>query len=179
MRDASGVVGVQVGEDHPPHVVGREAEILDLRPDLLFGRNPFADSEPEIGVPAGEVALLGGAGRLAGVDDDEPLGVLDDPGEDGQGLGPALVTQGVDEAKRPAAGAFALARFDGDGAGLDGVDADGGASLSRGWLGNGADQDGGEVVREAVVEPPTRDQKAVEDDAAEKVQAQVVIDVVA
>jgi hypothetical protein len=122
---AAGVVGVQVGDDDAAHVTRREAEALELRPDLLLGPHPFADPEPEVGMPAWEVAALGGAGGLARVDEDEPFVVLDEPGMDGQRLGPVPVEHGDDQSRRAAAATVALAFLDGDGAGLDGVDAHG------------------------------------------------------
>jgi hypothetical protein len=119
------VVGVEVGEDDVAHVGGAEAERLDLRADLLVGGDLLANGEAVVHVPAREPAGLERPCGLAGVDDDEAVGVLDQPGEDRQRLGEAPVGEGQGEPHRAGPLARALALVDRDGSGLDGVDAHG------------------------------------------------------
>jgi len=122
VRQAAGVVGVQVREHEPAHLGGRQAEGAQPLPNLLLGPDPRAHAEAEVRVPPGEIARLGRARRFAGVDDDEALGVLDGPGVDGQRLGPGAVEQRVEATPRPMPDALALAALDRDRPGLDCVD---------------------------------------------------------
>jgi len=122
VRQPAGVIGVEVREHDPPHVVGREPERAQLGTDLLLGRDPFAQGEAEVWVPRREVAAVRDMGGLAGVDDDQPLGVLDEPREDRQRLGPSAVHEQARERAAPAAPTVALELLDRHGARLDGVD---------------------------------------------------------
>jgi hypothetical protein len=123
VRQPARVIGVEVREHHPAHVAGREPQGAKLRADLLLGRDPFAQPEAEVRVPPREVAGLGDAGGLTGVHDDQALGVLDEPREDRQRLGPATVHEHARQAATVATAAVALELLDGNGPGLDGVDA--------------------------------------------------------
>ena len=67
------MVGVQVGKDHRPHVVGADAEFEQLRADLLLGSHIQPNRQPEVRVPAGKVARFVGSGGLARVHDDHTL----------------------------------------------------------------------------------------------------------
>jgi hypothetical protein len=91
---AAGVIGVQVRHHEPAHIARADAEPFKLGPDLLLGLDPFAESA-DTRMPAGEVAGLGGAGGLAGVDDDHALRVLDREGIDRQRLRPLPVANRV------------------------------------------------------------------------------------
>src|SRR5438128_11244916 len=73
-------------------------------------------------MPAREVAGLGDAGRLARVDDDHALGVLDRERVNRKRLGPRAVEERVQQPSPAVADPFDLACFDGDGPGLDRVD---------------------------------------------------------
>jgi hypothetical protein len=98
---------------HDQAVIGGEdAEALQLRADLLLGLHALADGEAEEGLPAREVAGLGGACRPSGVDDDQTLGVLDREGVDRERLRPLPVKERVRQA---AAVADPLSPADGDG----------------------------------------------------------------
>jgi hypothetical protein len=120
--DPARVVGVQVREDQPADVAGRDAQALELRADLLAGGHALAHGEAEERLPAGEVAALRGAGGLSGVDDDDAFGVLDREGVDRQRVGPGAVAQGVQQPSPAVPDAIAPAGGDGDGSGLDRVD---------------------------------------------------------
>ena len=62
--ESSDLVGVQVGENHPPYLVGIESAMLELGADLFLRLDPFLQSAPEARVPRREVARIGDAGRL-------------------------------------------------------------------------------------------------------------------
>jgi hypothetical protein len=101
---------------------GTDAEPFELGADFLVGLDPLAEGA-DARMPAGEVAGLGGAGGLAGVDDDHALRVLDRERVDRQRLSPLAVEDRVQQAAAPAAAdAFAPGAGDGDGSGLDCVD---------------------------------------------------------
>ena len=95
MVQAAGVVGVEVRHHDPADIARADPEPLELRADLLLGLDLLADGEPEERLPAREVAGLGDAGRLAGIDDDHALRVLDRERVDRQRLGPLAVEQRV------------------------------------------------------------------------------------
>jgi hypothetical protein len=119
---AARVVGVEMGDDDAADVGGQDPEVLELRGDLLLGLHLLANGEPEERLPAREVARLGDAGRLAGVDDDHALGVLDGEGEDRKRLRPLAVEERVYEPTSAMAHAFPPPCSNGDGPGLDCVD---------------------------------------------------------
>src|SRR3954452_22173106 len=122
MGEAAGVAGVEMGDHDPANVFGREAEPAQLRTDLLVGLHPFAQAEPEVRLPGGEVPGLGRPRGLTGVDEDQTLWVLDEPGEDRQRIGPPAVGEQPGEAATTVPAAVGLAGLDGDAPGLDGVD---------------------------------------------------------
>ena len=94
---AARVVGVEMGQDDPADIGGRDPEPLELRADLLVGSDPLAQPEVEERMPAREVVAIGGPGGLAGVDDDHTLGVLDREGVDRKRLRPPAVKERVHE----------------------------------------------------------------------------------
>ncbi|HSL64457.1 MAG TPA: hypothetical protein VK874_07330 [Gaiellaceae bacterium] len=118
----AGVIGVQVRQHDAVDVLRREADALELRPDLLLRLDPLADAEAEVRVPPGEVAALSDSGGLARVDEQQALRVLDEERVDRQRLGPPAVEHRVHEAALAGADALALARLDRNGSGLDRVD---------------------------------------------------------
>jgi hypothetical protein len=122
MRQAAGVIGVEVRQHNPAHIVGGEAEAPQLRADLLLRRHRFAQRDPVVRVPAREVARFGHARRLAGVDHDQAFGMFDQPREDRQRLGPPPRGQYAEQAALSTA--VLLQLLDGDGAGLDRMYAD-------------------------------------------------------
>ena len=132
VMQAARVVGVQMRHHDPAHVARPDAEPLELRADLLLGCDVLADREAQKRVPAREVARLRDAGRLAGVDHDHAFGMLDREGVDRQRLGPLPIEERVQQTEPAAAGAFAPAHREGDGAGLDRVDVHRGLSLGFG-----------------------------------------------
>jgi hypothetical protein len=85
---------VQVRHHQPADVARSDAEPLELRADLLFRLDPFAECA-DARVPAREVAPLRGAGVLARVDDDHAFRVLDREGVDRKRLRPLAVTNRV------------------------------------------------------------------------------------
>lgn len=91
--------------------------------DLFLGANPLLHGKAEEGMPPREIPRLSGARRLAGIHDDHALGMFDDPGIDGQRLRPPAVEQGVEPADQAVPLAAAPTLGDGDGPGLDGMDA--------------------------------------------------------
>jgi hypothetical protein len=114
--------GVEVGEHDAPDIARADAELLQLRADLLLGLDVLADGEAEERLPAREVAGLGDAGGLARVDDDDAFGVLDREGVDRQRLGPLAIEQRVEQPPPAVANALAPARRQRDGARLDRMD---------------------------------------------------------
>ena len=178
------MVGVEMRDDDPPHVVGREAEPAQLRTDLFLGPHPFAQAEPEVRLPGGEIAGLGRARGLAGVDDDQTLRVLDEPREDRQRLGPAAVCEEPGEAAAAAPTAVGLAGLDGDGSGLDGVDShrrvtsasERRRSLASGGAAQRAMTTSTTPSASGFVDRASGDQEAVEERAAEQVEGELVVD---
>src|SRR4051812_26136445 len=120
---AARVVGVEVGEHDGADVRRAHADPIELRPKLLVRAHVAADGAAEVRVPAREVAGLARARRLAGVDEDRAVVVLDQPCVDRQRLGPVAVEGRAQAADHPGSGASELLRADLDRAGLDGVDA--------------------------------------------------------
>jgi hypothetical protein len=107
-----------VGHHDPADIAGLDAESFQLRADLLLRLDPFAE-RTQAGMPAREVAPLGGAGVLARVDDDHALGVLDREGVDRKRLRPLAVDDRVQQAAFTVADALAPSAGDGDGSCLD------------------------------------------------------------
>jgi hypothetical protein len=60
---------------HSAHIGRLDPELVQLRPDLLIRLHPLAHSEPKVGMPALEVAVIGGSGGLTAVDHEHPLEV--------------------------------------------------------------------------------------------------------
>ena len=89
------MVGVQMGQDDGPHVVGADADLEQLRADLLLGSDIESDRQPEVWVPTGEVARFSGPGGLPRVHDDHTINRLDRPGVDGERFGPGTIEQDV------------------------------------------------------------------------------------
>ena len=116
------MVGVEMRHNHLADVAARDAELLQLRADLLLGLHPLANREPEHGVPAREVAGLGGASGLAGVDDDHPFRMLDRECVDRKRLGPFTIGNRVQQAAPAMADTFAPGVRDRNRAGLYCVD---------------------------------------------------------
>src|SRR5215217_2059486 len=121
---APGVVRVQVGQHHPARLVGIKPAIRELRTNLLLWLDSFLYAAPVVRVPGGEVARIGNAGRLPGVDDDQTFRVLDDPGVDGQPSTPGHAREGAQPPQRPVPFAADLVGPDADGTRLDRVDGD-------------------------------------------------------
>ena len=94
MAKSTRVVGVEVGQDDPPHLLRGQAQSEQLLVDLV----PLGQVEPER--PAvvrvdREVAGIGGLVHLAGVDEDQSLRVFDRPGVNGQRRRPLRVPEDV------------------------------------------------------------------------------------
>jgi hypothetical protein len=70
------MVSVEMSHHNPANIARPDAESSQLRADLHTRLHPPAEGA-DAGMPAGEVALLRGAGRLTRVDDDHALGMLD------------------------------------------------------------------------------------------------------
>src|SRR5829696_5997424 len=121
--EPSRVVGVQVGQHHPAHLAGIQPAIFELWTDLLLWLDSFLYAAPVVRVPAGEVARVGDAGRLPGIDDDEPFRVLDDPGVNRQPIAPGDAGVGAQQPQRPVAFASDLVGPDADATRLDRMDA--------------------------------------------------------
>ena len=88
VMQAARMVGVQMGEDHGPHVVRADAELEQLRPDLLLRGHVEPDRQPEVRVPAGEVTRFTRPGGLPRVHQDDAFGRLNRPGVDRERFGP-------------------------------------------------------------------------------------------
>src|SRR5918992_1363321 len=121
MRETASVVGVEVRHDNPANVVRRKAERLQLRADLLLRLYPLLESEPEVGVPARELARVVDVSGFARVDHDQALGMLDQPGVDRERLGPAAVHQRQCQARPAPAHPLPLASPYGDRSSLNGM----------------------------------------------------------
>lgn len=89
------MVGVQMGEDDGPHILGTDADLEQLRPDLLFRCNVEMDCQPEVWVSTGEVARFSGPGGLPRVHHDHTINRLDRPGVDWERFGPGTIEQDV------------------------------------------------------------------------------------
>ena len=94
---AARVICVEMGHDDTTEIGRQDPGLLELRADLLLGLDVLANGEPEERLPAREVAGLRRAGRLAGVDDDHALSVLDRERVDRKWLGPLAVKQRIHE----------------------------------------------------------------------------------
>ena len=88
MMQTARVVRVQVRQDQGPHIVWANAELEQLRADLLFGRDIHSHGQPEIRVPAREISGFARPRSLPCVDHDDTVGCLDGPGVGRQRLGP-------------------------------------------------------------------------------------------
>ena len=111
------------------------AEGSKLRPDLFLRRQRLAVAGRSDDVPAGHEPWLRDARVAAGVDDDQPLGVLDRIRRDRQRHGPLAVEQDVEHAWLAAfVTRLRLARLDLHHARLDGMDRDHQFSLRIGSL---------------------------------------------
>jgi hypothetical protein len=104
--------------------------MLKLGADLFLRLDPFLQSAPEVRVPRREVARIGDAGRLPGVDDEETLGMLDDPGVNGQPVASGHAGEGPQQAQRSMALASDLVGTDADDARLNRLKGD--AARGRG-----------------------------------------------
>jgi hypothetical protein len=73
VMESSTMIRVEMSQNHPAHVFGREPELPHLRADLIIGSNERPQPPSEVRMPPGEVARLGRAGSVASVNDDQPL----------------------------------------------------------------------------------------------------------
>ena len=121
VSQAASMIGVNVGQHQPAHILGRETTGAQLRPDLVLWRNLEAHAKAIIRAPARKVAGGAGLRRLTGVNDDQAFGVLNHPGVDRQLRAPCRVEQRGDAPERAAPAALQLPGFDRYGAGLDRV----------------------------------------------------------
>jgi hypothetical protein len=119
---AVGVIVVQVREDDGPDAGGVDADALELRAELVLGRDLEAHAEAVVGMPTRQVARLVHARALAGVDHDRPIRMLDRPGEDRQPVRPLAVAQRVEPPSNPGRHRGDLAALDAHPPGLDRVD---------------------------------------------------------
>src|SRR5215469_9273720 len=92
-----GVVVVVVGQNNGLNITCRiNPNSLQPESNLLDRGNLDLDHLREERVPPGQVAWRRILSRVAGVDDEFPFGMLNQPGEHGQRTGPYLVAKNVD-----------------------------------------------------------------------------------
>src|SRR4051794_35223516 len=124
-------------ENHPPHLLGREPGPLQLPVDLVALVHVDAQRAPVVRVRCRVVARAGRLVYLARVDHDQPFGVLDGPGVDGQGRRPPGVTEHVEPSDHSAAAAADLIRTHPHAARAERVDAHGHGPLGPRGPGEG------------------------------------------
>jgi pimeloyl-ACP methyl ester carboxylesterase len=120
MRQAAVVIDVQVGEDDACDISRSNAERAQLWTDFLLALETKRHLPSVIGMErsAGFVQVH----PLAGVDDDDAFGMLDDPGIGWKPGCPVLIGHDREPAPQPASTALRLRRLDPNGAGPNGVE---------------------------------------------------------
>ena len=99
MVQAARMVGVEMRHDHAADIGRHDPALLELGADLLLGLHLLANGESEERLPARKVARIGRAGRLAGIDHDHTLGVLDRERVDRKRFSPFAVEQRIGESQ--------------------------------------------------------------------------------
>jgi hypothetical protein len=114
------VVVVKMSQHNGFEILRCQATLGEPGTDALVGWDVDVDGEKEERLPLREVAGVRGSWALAGVDQDNPLWVLDEVGVDRQRRGPTTVGEHPQPAQRhgPIDGLGAVAWPDSDGAGL-------------------------------------------------------------
>ena len=102
MPQAAVVIHVQMREHDPLDVTRPDAERAQLRPDLLLRRDPEADLPADIRMERARVIQKVLA--LPGIDDDQAVAVIDQPGIGRQPIGPLPIgkTPRMPRGPRPA-----------------------------------------------------------------------------
>jgi hypothetical protein len=121
VMQATCMISVQMGKDDRPHIVGANAELVQLRADLLCLGYVKLDRHPEVRVPQRKVTRFTRAGSLSSVHQDDAFGRLNGPSVDWEYFGPGAVEQNVDLPKRASTPPDPLAYLHPHGSGLDGV----------------------------------------------------------
>ena len=116
-----GMVAMQVRQDDPAHLLWREAQRSQLRPDFFFRSHPLAHTQSVVGMPPGEIPWFGDTSSFSRIDHNDPFRMFNHPHIDGQRIGPDAVEQGVETAPNSLPGATNLPLFDRDRSRLDGM----------------------------------------------------------
>src|SRR5690242_20203400 len=91
------MVNMEVGQNNFAQIAQSNAKFPQLWSQLLIALNVETDGTLEIWVPARQRQEML---RRSGVDDDHPLGVIDDPRVSGQPVGPLGLDQWSHEARQ-------------------------------------------------------------------------------
>ena len=105
------MIGMQMRQHDLTDVARPHAHHLQLRADLVVRRHPELRREPKKRMPAGMIASLMHPRRFTGVDENQPLVVLDQPRMDRDPVRPRAIEQHVAEAPTPAPTADICAIF--------------------------------------------------------------------
>jgi hypothetical protein len=82
---AARVIGVEMGHDDATDIGRQDPKLLELRAISCSGSPRSRTANREKRLPTREFARLRNTGRLAGIDDDHALRMLDGKGVDGSG----------------------------------------------------------------------------------------------
>ena len=115
------MISVQMGKDDCPYIVGPNAELAELRADLLFIGHVELDRQPEVRVPPRKVTRFTRACVLSRVHQNDAFRCFNRPGKDGKFFGPGAVEQDVDLPKRASTSPDPLAYLYLHGSSLNGV----------------------------------------------------------
>src|SRR6266516_5699147 len=121
MRQPTGVIRVEVRQQHPAYVGWGEAQGAQLWPYLLLRAHPFPQAQFVVGMPPGEVAWFCHTGGLARVYHDQAFRVFNHPRIDRQWLCPGRVEEGEVGPQGSSSLATHLACFDSNGSCLNSV----------------------------------------------------------
>src|SRR5262245_20011191 len=92
------MVGMEMSQDNVPDITRADSKRAELWTEFFLGMHGEVHRAAVERMPARMVTTLVHTRGLAGVHDDDPLVVLDDPGEDRQPGAPFLVEQHVGDA---------------------------------------------------------------------------------